>query len=245
MYGQNGFGIRFDWGPVGAAAIGPGARIVAVVDVLSFTTALNVAVEHSIDVYPYRWKDETAAAFAAEHDAVAAGGRSARNAVSLSPASIRRHGEGIRRLVLPSPNGSAISQMLATQGATVIGVCLRNAAAAARWALANTGPDEVIAVVAAGERWKGDGSLRPALEDLWGAGAFIHNLNRELNREMSPEARAAAAAFGTYEGSLIECASGRELVQYGFPEDVEIAQELNASEVVPLLDGVRFRAADW
>lgn len=238
-YGQDGFGVRFDWGPQGALALGGGARMVAVVDVLSFTTALTVAVEQGIDVYPYRWKDETAAGFARQHDAVLAGGRSKRTGVSLSPASIRRHGEGVRRLVLPSPNGSAISHLLAAQGVTVIGVCLRNAGAAAEWASRHTGPDDVIAVIAAGERWKDDDTLRPALEDLWGAGAFIHH----LGKRMSPEARAAAAAFGAYEGSLMECASGRELVRYGFPEDVEIAQELNASAVVPILDGERFRAA--
>jgi 2-phosphosulfolactate phosphatase len=31
-YAQDGFAVRFDWGPPGADAIGPGAAVVAVVD---------------------------------------------------------------------------------------------------------------------------------------------------------------------------------------------------------------------
>lgn len=35
-----------------------------------------------------------------------------------------------------------------------------------------------VAVIPAGERWA-DGSLRPAIEDLLGAGAFIRELMRQ------------------------------------------------------------------
>ena len=82
-----------------------------------------------------------------------------------------RRATGVARLVLPSPNGSTVSARLAAAGATVVGVSLRNAAAAAAWVRARAG-DGPVAVVAAGERWY-DGPLRPAAEDLWGAGAFI------------------------------------------------------------------------
>ncbi len=87
--------VRFDWGPTGAAAItvGPGgADIAVVVDVLSFTTTLTVALERGITVLPYRWHDAGAAAYAAEHDAVLAVGRleqrSGAAGVSLSPAAM-------------------------------------------------------------------------------------------------------------------------------------------------------------
>jgi 2-phosphosulfolactate phosphatase len=160
-HAQAGHRLRCDWGPAGAEAITGGADVVAVVDVLSFTTTLDVAVERGIAVYPYPWKDASAAAFARRHDAVLAVGRSesaAAGRISLSPVSIRA-ATGVRRLVLPSPNGSALADRLGRRGATVIGVCLRNAPAAADWTrrrLAHR-PGAVVAVVAAGERWT-DGS---------------------------------------------------------------------------------------
>src|SRR5258705_13601037 len=104
-HAQIGFGVRFDWGPAGAALVGQGAAIVAVVDVLSFPTTLTVAVDQGIDVLPYRYRDASAAAYARRHGAVLAVGRSQATApgqVSLSPGSIRR-ATGITRVVLPSP----------------------------------------------------------------------------------------------------------------------------------------------
>ncbi|WP_203794655.1 2-phosphosulfolactate phosphatase, partial [Actinoplanes derwentensis] len=104
-----------------------------------------------------------------------------------------------------------------------------------------------VAVIAAGEHWAEDGALRPAVEDLWGAGAFIAGLVAEGVLGLSPEALAAVAAYhqanADIRAALRDCASGRELIGGGYPEDVETAAELNASSVVPLLDGERFRPA--
>lgn len=237
---QAGCRIRFDWGPTGADAVGPGAALVAVVDVLSFTTALTVAVERGIAVLPYRWRDDSAERVAREHGAVLAVGRKQAvlpGQVSLSPDSILR-GAGIERLVLPSPNGATISARLAESGATVVGVSLRNADAAAASVLRRLGADDTIAVVAAGERWP-DGSLRPAVEDLWGAGAFIEALVRRGAGGLSAEAGTALAAYRSVADdlgtALRDCASGRELQGYGFPEDVAVAAQAGASTAVPVL----------
>lgn len=228
--------IRFDWGPTGAAAIA--APVTVVVDVLSFTTTLSVAVERGMTVYPFRWKDERAAAYAEERDAVLAQGRSARTGVSLSPVTVRR-AVGVERLVLPSPNGSTISLGLADQGVTVVGGCLRNAGAVARWAWER---GEDVAVVAAGERWP-DGSLRPAVEDLWGAGAVVAGLVDLGATGLDPEARVAERAYREVRlpDDLVACVSGQELVAMGFPEDVAIAAEADCSTVVPVLDDGAFR----
>ncbi len=231
--------VRFEWGPVGAGAVAGDGGVAVVVDVLSFTTTLTVAVERGITVHPFRWKDERAAAYAAERDAVLATGRSRRDGVSLSPASVRA-AVGVERLVLPSPNGSAIAFALAGSGATVVGASLRNARAVARWLADRDGP---VAVVAAGERWP-DGSLRPAVEDLWGAGAVLAGLVDLGATSLSPEARVAERAYraAVLPDDLVGCASGQELVDAGFGADVDVAAELDATDVVPVLVGDAFVA---
>ncbi|AGZ44427.1 2-phosphosulfolactate phosphatase [Actinoplanes friuliensis DSM 7358] len=240
--------IRFEWGPTGAGAVAVGAAFVAVVDVLSFTTTLSVAVDLGISVLPYRWRDGSAARVAAEQDAVLAVGRRevvAPGQVSLSPATLRGV-SGVERLVLPSPNGATVAAGLAEGGARLVGVSLRNAEAAARWVARQVGADDVVAVVAAGERWP-DRSLRPAVEDLWGAGAFISALVGAGLRGHSIEAGAAVCAYESVAGSvptaLGDCASGRELIAHGFPEDVASASEVGSASAVPVLSDGWFVAA--
>ncbi|WP_231496233.1 2-phosphosulfolactate phosphatase [Nocardioides sp. URHA0032] len=231
--------ISFEWGPTGAASIVEPGGIAVVVDVLSFTTTLSVAVERGMTVYPFRWKDERAVAYAEERDAVLATGRSVRDGVSLSPASVRA-AEGVERLVLPSPNGSAIAFGLAGAGATVVGASLRNVSAVARWL---AGRDEPVAVVAAGERWPDD-TLRPAVEDLWGAGAVIAGLVDLGRSGLTAEARVAERAYraAAFPDDLVACASGQELVGIGFAADVDVAAEVDATDVVPVLRGEAFVA---
>jgi dihydrofolate reductase len=69
---QIGYRLRMEWGLIGAAAISAGCDIAVVVDVLSFTTALSVAANRGIIVFPYPWRDERAESFAADHDATLA-----------------------------------------------------------------------------------------------------------------------------------------------------------------------------
>lgn len=238
---QSAYRVRMDWGPTGAAAIAEGADVAVVVDVLSFTTTLSVAVERGMRVYPFRWRDERAEAYAEERGAALARGRSQRDGVSLSPLSVRS-ATGVERLVLPSPNGSTIALELATRGVRVVGASLRNATAVARWL-----PDAAcVAIVAAGERWP-DGSLRPAVEDLWGAGAVASALVDGGASDLSPEARLAEQAFRAVQPRLAdelrECASGRELAGIGFEDDVAVAAELDACDAVPLLEDEAFVAA--
>jgi 2-phosphosulfolactate phosphatase len=98
-----------------------------------------------------------------------------------------------------------------------------------------------VAVVAGGERWPDD-TLRPCAEDLWGAGAVLALLPDD---DLSPEARLAADAFHAVEPRLLDamrgCAGGRELADAGFAEDVDVAAELDASDVVPVLADGEFR----
>lgn len=223
---QSAYRVRFDWGPTGATAIAEGADVAVVVDVLSFTTTVCVAVERGITVLPYLWKDQRAAAYAESRSAVLATDRRR----GLSPAAMAAMPAG--RVVVPSPNGSSICFGLADRGCTVVGASLRNRSAVARWLEAEGG---TVAVVAAGERWP-DSSLRPCAEDLWGAGAVLGLLPEA---HLSPEAQLAAEAFRAVEASLAPAlwdgASGLELTEAGFGGDVAIAAELDAADAVPVL----------
>jgi len=244
---QSTYRLRLEWGPTGAEVVS--ADYAVVVDVLSFTTTLSVAIERGIEVFPFRWKDSRAAEHAMRHGATLAVGRfealsrgDARH-VSLSPASLAEV-EGIERLVLPSPNGSTIAFALADSGAQVVGACLRNAAAVARWLAPKVADGASVVVVPAGERWHDD-TLRPAVEDLWGAGAVLAALDAEAEASASPEARMAMAAHrsAVLPHDLLHCAGGRELSEAGFVADVEIAARSDVSEVVPVLVGESFRDA--
>ena len=109
-HAQASYGVRCEWGRTGGAAIAAGADLAVVVDVLSFTTTLTVAIGRGMTVLPYRWRDQHAQTYADQQDAVLAVGRleqrDAGVGVSLSPATMQQV-EGIKRVVLPSPNGSA------------------------------------------------------------------------------------------------------------------------------------------
>src|SRR5690606_34254721 len=112
--------------------------------------------------------------------------------------------------------------------------CLRNAKSVAE-AAARIG--NRIGIIPAGERWT-DGGLRPSLEDQLGAGAIIHH----LKGTRSAEARAAEQLFLAFqdqlESLLLECSSGKELIDKGFSEDVRLAAALNSSHSTPfLVDG--------
>lgn len=243
---QSAHRVRLEWGPTGAAAIAAGVDVAVVVDVLSFTTTVSVALDRGIVVHPYPWRDDGAAAYAAARDAVLAVGRHeagyGTGHVTLSPASLEQV-TGVERLVLPSPNGSTIAFRLAESGARVVGACLRNAPAVAGWLRPLVADGARVAVVPAGERWP-DGSLRPAVEDLWGAGSVLAALGVG---DLSPEARVALAAFVSVEPhlatELAACAGGVELSSGGFADDVRIAAQLGVSEVVPVLVGDAFVAA--
>lgn len=231
---QAGFDVRCEWGLRGIEALAPTSDVVVVVDVLSFTTCVEVATANGATVLPYRFKDDTASAFAARSRALLASSRDGRG-YSLSPASLRQIPAGTR-LVLPSPNGATIS--LAAPGKRLFAGCLRNATAVAR---AAAGAGTRVTVIPCGERWP-DGSLRPALEDWLGAGAVV----AALDGAKSPEAAAAERLFATAGADLKEivrsCASGREIIDRGFAADVDLATEFDCSDVVPVLKNGEYSA---
>jgi 2-phosphosulfolactate phosphatase len=248
---QAGFAYRFDWGPNGLRALAPLCDVVVIVDVLRFTTTVSAAVERGARVLPYRWADDREAEFARRHHAELAE-RERTGGWSLSPSDVLRDAHVGLRLVLPSPNGSALSFAARDHGARhVLAGCFRNATATARLARQLAGADGTIGVVAAGERWRGEtGPLRPAVEDLLGAGAVLAALDPSASLSQpgcSPEAAAARAAFVAARPLLADAlrasASGRELAARGWGDDVDTAAALDATSIAAELVGDEFVAA--
>jgi 2-phosphosulfolactate phosphatase len=114
--------LRFDWGLRGAEATAAEAAVAVVVDVLSFTTTLSVAIDAGIEVLRYPWNDGGAQDYAPLHGATLAVDRSRAGPgeISLSPQSLRTASPPAR-LVLPSPNGSTIAYPPGRQGADLPG----------------------------------------------------------------------------------------------------------------------------
>ena len=238
IFDQQEFDIRCEWGAHGIAVLAPISDVVIIIDVLSFSTSVDVAVTQGAMVFPYRWRDDTARAYAVSVGATLADPGRHPSRYSLSPASLTAIPSGTR-LVLPSPNGSTLT--LAAKRTPVLAGCLRNA-----WAVAAVARKygQKIAVIPAGERWKDDGSLRPSFEDLIGAGAIISH----LTGRRSPEALVALAAFRAVESELDtelrQCSSGKELMEWGFATDVLLAAQLNVSGCAPLLVNDAYRQAE-
>ena len=219
----------FAWGLQGLAALLPDCDVVIIVDVLSFSTAVDVATTRGARILPLPYDHPDAAGYARKHGAVLAQPRMAGGEqLSLSPQTLKTATCGTR-IVLPSPNGSMLSRE--TGRIPTLAGCLRNATAIAQ---ASVSLGTSIGVVAAGERWP-DGSLRPAIEDLLGAGSIIERMTGKL----SPDAEAARAGYRALEDRLEdvirESRSGRELIDAGYAGDVEIAVETNVSRATPLL----------
>jgi len=248
VYSQPGSGARFDWGPAGAAELARVCSVLVVVDVLSFSTAVDIAVGRGMRVHPFPWSDQ-AQAYADRLGAAVAVGRkkiTAEQPWSLSPAALLA-APIADELVLPSPNGSSICSAAASTSVPVVAACLRNAPAVARWLHAQ-GHGTVaspVGVIAAGELWP-DGTLRPCVEDLLGAAAVLDGLSM-LGATLSVESAitlAALASVRNVPAAVRRGVSGQELIQLGFPDDVRLAVQSGISHTVPIMtDGTSFSAA--
>ncbi|HWO59274.1 MAG TPA: 2-phosphosulfolactate phosphatase [Umezawaea sp.] len=239
MFGQEGFGLRLEWGGEGVTALGGLCAVLVVVDVLSFTTSVDVAVGRGAAVKPVRWLDRASAA------------PTTNPAWTLRPSSLDTVPAG-ELLELSSPNGATLCDLASGTGAAVLAGCLRNADAVALAAL-EIAEGRPIGVIPAGERWGIDintnkaeqffGPLRPCVEDFMGAGAILSALLEHAPVRASVEARVAADAYrgtGARVAEVVaECVSGRELIGAGHAGDVEVATRVNVSKAAPrLVDGV-------
>jgi 2-phosphosulfolactate phosphatase len=247
IFGQGGHDIRLEWSAEGVTALAEECAVLIVVDVLAFSTTVDLALMRGCRVLPLRWGDSAAteAATAAGASLYDDDGR------ALRPTSLLRTPPS-SFLALPSPNGAALCVAAADTGVKVLTGCLRNAKAVAEVAraLAAGAP---VGVVPAGERWGVDilaepgavGPLRPCVEDHLGAGAIVDALIALGLHRPSPEAAQAARAFraaGPDVGAVVAgSASGKELLNGGHGGDIDLAIAVNRSSVAPYLVEGSFR----
>ena len=233
------FSVRLEWGPAAIKHLGSEVDCIVVIDVMSFSTCVNIAVERGAVIYPYPWRDETTQRYADERGAaVASGKRRFADGWSLSPQSMLNTSEGLK-LVLPSPNGSACTFFARGLHKAVYCASLRNLAATA----AACQSYERVLVVPCGERWEDDHSLRPCFEDHLAAGGLVSALQRG---DASPEARMAALTYDALgpsrNAALATCGSALELTERGFGGDVALCLEEDVSHIACRLEGDRFVA---
>lgn len=222
------YNIHCEWGIKGIELYAPLSDVIIIVDVLSFSTAVDIACNNGAQVYPFQWKDERLLHYSESKNAIPANPIRNYKEFSLSPYSLEEI-PSLTKLVLPSPNGSTLS--LVADGVPTICGCLRNFRSVAEYAMKI---GKRITVIPAGEKWD-DGSIRFALEDLFGAGAILSCLSGSL----SPESKMAVNVYDSLHNleteTLLNCVSGIELVSKGFEIDVYLAADMNVSTCIPVL----------
>ncbi len=220
--------------------------VIVVVDVLSFSTSLSIAIEKGAEVLALSsaqieelgGRDVVARTFGAH---VVAKHRDDRDAkFTLAPSSLTNIEPG-DRLILTSLNGA---RMVAAAASTSVLVgSLRSAAAtaAALAVLLESQPDRRITLIAATEQWtsvgRGVDGSRIAIEDWLGAGmvaAYLADRGRTLSIEADIAANIARSSTGRLEEMLSCSVSGRELIARGFAADVSLAAELDVTSVAAL-----------
>src|ERR1700716_2044882 len=91
LYRQAAYGVQFERGEAGLRALARHAAVIVIVDVLSFSTAVDVAISRGAIVRPAGFRDKDAAQIATKFDellAVPRRERSTHAPYSLSPPTL-------------------------------------------------------------------------------------------------------------------------------------------------------------
>ena len=102
IYNQDEYDVRVEWGQKGIEELSSISDVVIVIDVLSFSTCVDIVTGNLASVIPYKWKDESAVEFAENKNAILAGHRRQYStSYSLSPTSLLAVKKE-EKIVLPS-----------------------------------------------------------------------------------------------------------------------------------------------
>lgn len=235
---------RLEWGKSGALAAADRGDIIVIVDVLSFSTSVTVAVDRGAFIYPCPM-DKDAGAIAQKIGGTVTVRRREvpqKGRFSLSPLTYTDIDPG-EKVVISSPNGATCSACAASTDFVLAGALVNASQVGTVVSALMSREKKSVSVIACGEIERfpdGRREIRWALEDYLGAGAVISH----LACSKSADARVCEAAFlqcKHYLPDLIrECKSGQELIEWGFGADVDFSAQLDTYTCVPVLKGGRF-----
>ena len=219
------------WGQDGLAYYGAFFKAIVIVDVLSFCTTVDIALSKGCSVIPTKIENvDMLLSLAYQQQAILAKKRT-EPGITLSPSSMKFLNSR-QPILLPSPNGSTLIDLAFHFEKPVFAGCFRNSQALTD--LLNLKEFSPILFVAAGERYPNK-MLRPAVEDCWGVGSILANLDGEKTIEAEFSIQSFKAVSGDLRSNLLACESGQELVIHGYRQDVELAAEQNISDKISFL----------
>jgi 2-phosphosulfolactate phosphatase len=239
--------IHVEWGATGAKLAAARGDIVVIVDVLSFSTSITLAVSRGATVFSFSHQEIDVLggpeAISAQLNAnlIDRDRRAINSRFSLSPASLTNTNDN-DRIIFTSLNGANCTAAAKASPVVLIGALTnRYAVADAVAQLLRSTVSDRCTLIACGEHWSSISdahgeAIRPGIEDLIGVGAIANRLIP--NFTLSEEALSAASAFASTRDRLFESlsssVSGRELIAKGFGTDIELAVELDSVGEVPV-----------
>src|SRR5829696_5789640 len=99
-FNQSEFEIKLEWGLPGIEQLAPVSDVIIIVDVLSYSTCVDIAVSRGAIIYPYTYKAESAIEYAKSLGAELANRERNFSGYTLSPVSLKNISSGTK-LVLP------------------------------------------------------------------------------------------------------------------------------------------------
>jgi 2-phosphosulfolactate phosphatase len=214
-----------------------------VIDVLRATTSVVVAFQHGCrSILPVASAEEALAARATSPDAVLTGEQGGLRVPGFdlgnSPREFTREVVAGRDLILTTSNGTKTLRAVAGGRTVAIGA-LRNRSAVADW-LVGRGADSLI--VCSG--YEGGFSL----EDAVCAGAIADRVVQlGAGLSLGDGARACQILWQRFRSDLVglfrQTDWGRRMLALGFESDLAVCAEVDATAVVPLMEGDRITLA--
>jgi len=209
------------------------------IDVLRATTSIVVAFQHGCrSILPVASLEEAERARATTPDAVLAGEQGGRRIPGFnlgnSPREFTREAVGGRDVILTTSNGTKTLRAVSGGRTVAIGAFL-NRSAVGDWVVAR-GADSLI--VCSG--YEGGFSL----EDAVCAGAIVERtVQLATGLILGDGARGCQALWQRFGSDLVrlfrETDWGRRMLALGFEGDLGVCAELDATAVVPLMQGDR------
>lgn len=236
--------VKLDWGIEGIRFALKNGNIVVVDDTLRFSSTVVTATANGFTIYPI--SDREKGLIFATSIGAEMSGKLGKAKFSLSPISFLENTDNDNKnVVLYSPNGATCSELVKENDVAYIGCLLNAKSVGEQVTKIAKEKNRSVTIIAAGETRavEEDGKIVYlkendkvfALEDYLGCGAIISYI--KLSK--SPEAKVCESAFKSSKNKLkellLECFSGKYLVQNNLKKDVDHAAQLNYYNIIPII----------